>query len=62
MAIRTRKGKRRNREAGSRDARGRIRGRIRGKVNKTNRIKRGRTPAVQIGICTAGVYRIIFPG
>jgi len=58
MAIRTRKGKRRNKEAGSRDARGRIRG----KVNKTNRIKRGRTPAVQIGICTAGVYRIIFPG
>jgi hypothetical protein len=42
MAIRTRKGKRRNREAGSRD----VRGRIRGKVNKINRIKRGRIPAV----------------
>jgi hypothetical protein len=32
MAIRTRKGKRRNRKAGSRDARGRIRG----KINKIN--------------------------
>jgi hypothetical protein len=39
MAIRTRKGKRRNRKVGSRDARGRIRGRIRGKTNKINRIK-----------------------
>jgi hypothetical protein len=58
MVIRTRKGKRRNREVGSKDARGRIRG----KVNKINRIKRGRTPAVQIGICTADIYRIIFPG
>jgi hypothetical protein len=42
MAIRTRKGKRRNRKrkrgnrkAGSRD----VRGRIRGKINKTNRTK-----------------------
>jgi hypothetical protein len=35
MAIRTRKGKRRNRKAGSRD----VRGRIKGKINRTNRTK-----------------------
>jgi hypothetical protein len=39
MAIRTREGKRRNRKAGSRDVRGRIRRRIRGKINRINRIK-----------------------
>jgi hypothetical protein len=39
MATRTRKGKRRNRKAGSRDARGRTRGRIRGKTNRINKTK-----------------------
>jgi hypothetical protein len=39
MTTRNKKGKRRNRKAGSRDARGRTRGRIRGKTNRTNRTK-----------------------
>jgi hypothetical protein len=43
MVIRTRKGKRRNRKEGSRDARGSVRGRIRGKINRINRINRKNT-------------------